>query len=362
MPLERNVLFWAATALLFIYLVQLLAPVLLPFVVGMALAYFLNPVVDVLGRLGIPRWISAILLLALSTCLIVIAFVFVVPILLQQGAGLVESAPKEIARLKILIEESARNNLGPRYPQAESMIRSALDATSSALPSLLAGLAQTLWKQGYAAFNFFALLLVTPLVFFYTLLDWPKIVAKLDSWLPRDNADEIRALALEINARVSDFIRGQGIVCIILAFYYATALSIAGLQYGLLVGMLTGFAIFIPVVGWCLGSIVAVVLAVVQFWPEPAPMLVIAGIMLGGLALESGVLSPNIVGSEIGLHPVWLIFALLAFSYLFGFLGLLVAVPVSAAIGVLVRFALRTYLGSSVYKGGGEIKERAPIL
>jgi predicted PurR-regulated permease PerM len=351
MQLERHALFWTAAALLFAYLVQLLAPVLLPFAIGLTLAYFLNPIVDAMGRLGVPRWASAVLLLALSLLLIVVALVFVVPILAQQGAGLIEAAPREIERLKGFIETSARDYFGPRYPQAESAIRTALDAFTSAIPSLLAGVAQSVWNQGSAAFNFVSIVLVTPIVFFYALLDWPKIVANLDSWLPRDNVDEIRALALEIDNRISAFIRGQGVVCIILALYYAAGLTLAGLDSGLLVGLLTGLASFIPVVGWSLGTITAVALAVVEFWPNGTHVLIVAGIMLGGQALESAVLGPKIVGAETGLHPVWLIFALLTFSYLFGFLGLLVAVPVSAAIGVLVRFALRTYLASSVYRG-----------
>ena len=359
MQFERHVLFWMASALLFAYLVQLLAPVLLPFVVGLTLAYFINPLLDIMGRAGLPRWASAVLVLAASTCLIVLALVFVVPILIQQAAGLIEAAPRGLERLKGLIQDSAREHFGARYPQAENTVRTALDSFTSAMPSLLAGVAQSVWNQSSAAFNFVAVLLVTPIVFFYALLDWPKIVANLDSWLPRDNAGQIRALAAEIDDRVSAFIRGQGAVCLILALFYTAALSLAGLDYGLLVGLLTGLAAFIPVVGWSLGAITAISLAVVQFWPDSAQMLIVVGIMLGGAALESAVLSPNIVGSEVGLHPAWLIFALLTFSYLFGFLGLLVAVPVSAAIGVLVRYALRTYLASSVYQGRESAKEQA---
>lgn len=352
MQIERHALFWTITALLFAYLIQLLAPVLLPFVIGLLLAYFFSPIVDTLSRLGLPRWASSLLLLAFVVFLIVLALVFVVPILVQQAAGLVEAAPRQVDRLKALIEGSARDYLGSRYPQAESVVRSALDTVTSSMPSLLAGVARSIWNQGSAAFNFVSFILVTPIVFFYALKDWPKILAKVDSWLPRDNVDQLRALGKEIDGRVSAFIRGQGAVCIILAFYYAVALSFAGLEYGLLVGLFTGLAAFIPVVGWWLGTFTAVGLAIVQFWPDGAPILIVIAIMLVGQALESVVLTPNIIGSEVGLHPVWVIFSLLTFSYLFGFLGLLVAVPVSAAIGVLVRFALKTYLASSVYKGG----------
>jgi len=356
MQIEQHGLFWILAAVVFAYFAQLLAPVLLPFVIGLVLAYFFNPVVDGLRRIGLPRWASSILLLALVIFLIVLALVFLVPILVQQAAGLVEAAPRQIDRIKLMMEASARDYLGPRYPQAESTVRAALDSFASSMPSLLAGVAQSIWNQGSAAFNFVSLVLITPIVFVYTLKDWPKIVAKVDSWLPRDNADQLRAVGVEINQRVSAFIRGQGAVCIILALFYAAALSFAGLEYGLLVGLFTGLAAFIPVVGWSLGSFTAVSLAILQFWPETLPILIVVGIMLAGQALESAVLSPNIIGAEVGLHPVWLIFALLTFSYLFGFLGLLVAVPVSAAIGVLVRFALKTYLASSVYKGRDSVE------
>jgi predicted PurR-regulated permease PerM len=364
MHFERHALFWTATALLFAYIVQLIAPALLPFAIGLTLAYFLNPVVDAMIRRGIPRWIATILLLAALTLIVILALLFVIPSLFQQAAGLIESAPGAIDRLKSLVETTARDQLGPHYPQAEATVRNALDSISRATPSLIASIASSVWNQGSAAYNFFAVVLITPVVLFYVLLDWPKIVAKIDSWLPRDEADEIRGLAMEIDSRISAFIRGQGVVCILLAIYYAAAYSIAGLNYGLFVGVATGLAAFIPVFGWSIGAIVAVLLAIVQYWPDLLSISVIVGILLVGQALESAILSPYIIGSEVGLHPVWVIFALLTFSYLFGFLGLLVAVPVSAAIGVLVRFALRQYLASSVYRGEVEAvpKEESPTV
>ncbi|MGQ0458052.1 MAG: AI-2E family transporter, partial [Hyphomicrobium sp.] len=214
-------------------------------------------------------------------------------------------------------------------------------------------LAQSIWEQGTAAFRFLDLMLVTPQVYFYALLDWPKLVAKIDSWLPRESAPRIRGLALEIDERVSAFIRGQGAVCLALAVYYAAALSFVGLRYGLLVGLATGLLSFIPFAGWALGMITATALAVIQFWPDAWQVLIVPAIFLAGQALDAAILGPKIVGSKVGLHPVWLIFALLTFSYLFGFLGLLVAVPVAAAIGVLVRAGLQTYLQSSLYRGEG---------
>ncbi len=351
MQLERHALFWLVAAVLLAVLLSVLAPVLLPFVIGFVLAYFLNPVVDALAALHVPRWVSATVLLLLSTVLIAAAFVFLVPVLAQQTASLIAALPGEMERFKTLIEGAARDRLGARFPAAELALSQALDGLKNALPQFASSVAQSLWSQGTAAFNFFSLMLVTPLVFFYALLDWPNLLGKIDSWLPRANAPQIRVLAAEIDGRVSAFIRGQGTVCLVLAAFYAIALSALGLRYGLLVGLMTGLLSFIPFAGWALGLITASALAAVQFWPDLKAVLLVPGVFLAGQALDAAVLSPHIVGAKIGLHPVWLIFALLTFSYLFGFLGLLVAVPVAAAIGVLVRFGLQSYLSSSVYQG-----------
>ncbi len=351
MHFERHALFWTAAALLFAYIVQLIAPALVPFVIGLTLAYFLAPVVDWMARAGIPRWVSAIILLAAITCVIGLVFVFVVPILVQQAMGLIEAAPRELARLGDRVEALARDHLGYRYPQAENAVRSALESVSTSAPAIIGTFVQEIWKQSSAAVNFFTILLITPVVFFYVVVDWPKMIAKIDSWLPRDGADQIRGLFIDIDSRISAFIRGQGLVCILLALFYSISLTLAGLDYGLLVGSLTGLAAFIPIFGWALGALTTMIIAFIQYWPDITHILIIVGILLAGEALESAILSPYIIGSEVGLHPVWVIFALMAFSYLFGFLGLLVAVPVSAAIGVLVRFALRSYLESSIYRG-----------
>lgn len=351
MQLGGHAVFWIVVAIAAAVAVNVLAPVLLPFVIGLTLAYFLNPLVDGLSAMRVPRWLSAILILVLATLAIVGALIFVAPILAQQAAGLIDSLPTELARLRAVLEEAARAQFGDRFPAIEAAVARTLQNMQDALPAIATGAAQSLWSQGAAAFGLLSLLLVTPLVFFYALLDWPKLVATVDGWLPRESAPRIRALALEINDRISAFIRGQGLVCMLLAVFYATALSFVGLKYGLFVGFMTGLLSFIPFAGWALGMIVATGLAIVQFWPDVAQILIVPGVFLAGQALDAAVLGPNIVGSKIGLHPVWLIFALLTFSYLFGFLGLLVAVPVAAALGVIARAALQTYLQSPVYHG-----------
>ncbi len=351
MSIERNVVFWIVAALAVGFAIQLLAPVLLPFVVGLTLAYFFNPLVDSLSAKHVPRWLSATLILLVSVISVTLAMVFLLPILAQQMASFIDALPSELERLKIVVEDAARERLGDRLPAVQEAVSKAMAGLTDSLPSMLSNIARSMWSQGTAAFSFLSLMLVTPLVFFYALLDWPKILATVDSWLPRQQAPRLRQLASEIDQRVSAFIRGQGLVCLVLAIFYAVALSALGLRYGLLIGLLTGVLSFIPFAGWALGLITATVMAILQFWPDTTSVLLVPGVFLAGQALDAAALSPLIVGSKIGLHPVWLIFALLTFSYLFGFLGLLVAVPVAAALGVLVRAALETYRASSVYQG-----------
>ena len=349
--MQRNVLFWLAVAAVFLVVLSVLSPVLLPFVAGLVIAYFLNPVVDRLSGAGLPRVVSTVLLLLVTTAALGLAVFMLLPPAIEQGRLLLEAMPSEAERLQGLLESSARDYLGDRYPQALESVNRAIAGMTDALPALAGTIAQSLWSQGMAAFNFLSLMLVTPLVAFYALLDWPKLLAKVDSWLPRSNAGQIRMLAREIDQRVSAFIRGQGVVCLVLAAFYAACLSALGLRYGLFVGLLTGLFSFIPFAGWAMGLLTATGLAIVQYWPLVTPILMVVGVFLAGQALDASLLGPQIVGSKIGLHPVWLIFSLLVFSYLFGFLGLLVAVPVAAAIGVLVRFALETYMRSSMYRG-----------
>ena len=353
MRIERQVLFWLGAAVVLVLLIGLLRAIMLPFVAGIVIAYFLNPAADRLTRWGLPRPVASVLIVAAFVCALAALLVFVVPLLLTQAQEFAVSLPEEIARLRSLLEGWARVRLGTHYPEFQVGLERASQAISDNWASVAGMLASSLWSQGLALFNFLSLMLVTPLVVFYVLIDWNRMLAKIDSWLPREHAATIRRLAADINDAVSAFIRGQGTVCLVLALYYAMALSAAGLRYGLLVGLGTGLMSFVPFVGWALGLITATTIATVQFWPEVAPILIVVGIFAGAQVLDAGFLSPYIVGSKIGLHPVWLIFSLFVFSYLFGFVGVLVAVPIAAAIGVLVRFALKVYLESDVYRGKG---------
>jgi predicted PurR-regulated permease PerM len=199
--------------------------------------------------------------------------------------------------------------------------------------------------------SLFSLIVVAPVVGFYFVYDWHRMIARVDGWVPVHHRATVRALAREVDAAISGFVRGQTAVCLILGSFYAITLSLVGLNFGLLIGLVSGLITFIPYVGSTTGLVLSLGVAIAQFWPEWTWIVTVLGVFMVGQFLEGNILSPKLVGDSVGLHPVWLIFALLAFGYLFGFVGLLVAVPLAATIGVLARFALKRYLASSLYTG-----------
>jgi predicted PurR-regulated permease PerM len=349
--LERQLVFWLLALALVVVLLWLLGEILMPFVAGMVLAYLLDPLANRLERIGIRRTISGLFIIGVFLLAFVVLVLLIVPILSDQLTSFIQNIPAYINRLQALVSDPSR-------PWLSKLVGGHLgdgDKTMSDVVSQGAGwltaFLKSLWSGGRALLSLFSLIVVTPVVAFYLIHDWPHIVAALDGWLPRQHRDTIRALAGEIDAAIAGFIRGQTGVCIILGSFYAVALTLTGLNFGLLIGVISGLITFIPYVGSTTGLVLAVGVAVAQFWPDWTMILVVLAVFLVGQFLEGYVLAPKLVGESIGLHPVWLMFALLAFSYLFGFVGLLVAIPLAAAIGVLVRFALRQYLASPLYTG-----------
>lgn len=361
MRAERQVLFWLTAAGLLILTIAVLKEILLPFIAGIAIAYFLSPLADRLAALGLNRVVASLLIVLGLGVIVVVALVLIVPVILAQAQELAAALPGEIARLSETVDAWARARFGPAFPGLDGQLDRASSALAENWASLAGWAATSLWDRSLAIVNFLALVLVTPLVVFYLLVDWHPMLEKIDGWLPRGHAASIRTLATDMNDAVAAFVRGQGTVCLILAAYYAAALSLVGLDYGLLIGLATGALAFVPFIGWALGLLTATAVAVMQFWPEMVPILLVVGIFLAAQAIDAGFLSPTIVGSKIGLHPVWLIFALFVFSYLFGIVGTLVAVPLAAALGVLIRFALDVYLKSPVYRGAPARIDGAPL-
>ena len=351
--LHRQVLFWLGALVAAIFLLWLLRAMLLPFVAGLVLAYLLNPLANRLERAGMNRVVATLIIVGTFVLFFVIAIVVLVPLLGSQLFAFIQRLPDYVTRLQALITQENREWLqrifGEHLPDFQSLQKPLGDLMTQAAGWLVAFL-QSLWSGGRAIISVFALVIITPVVAFYLLADWNSMIAKVASWVPHQHRKAIGGLAHEIDQAVAGFLRGQASVCLILGSYYAAALSLTGLNFGLLIGVFAGLLTFIPFVGSLTGLVLAVGVALVQFWPEWTRVVLVLGVFLVGQFVEGYVLGPKLVGKRVGLHPVWLMFALFAFGYLFGFVGLLMAVPLAAAVGVLVRFALRQYLSSSFYR------------
>lgn len=330
----------------------LLRDVLVPFVAGFALAYLLDPIADRFERWGMGRLGATLLILILFVLGLALALVLLVPLVGHQLASFIDNLPDYVARLQALVAKQGApilRRLGGSDALAD--VQNSLgDLVRQGLAWLVAFL-RSLWSGGQAIIGIFALLVVTPVVAFYLLVDWDRMVATVDAWLPLRHRDTIRMLARDIDRAIAGYVRGQAAVCVILGTFYAVSLTLIGLNFGGLIGMMSGLLSFIPYVGSITGLVLSVGVALVQFWPDWVWILATLGIFVTGQFLEGNILSPKLVGASVGLHPVWLMFALLAFGSLFGFVGLLLAVPLAAAAGVIARFGLRRYLESPLYNG-----------
>jgi predicted PurR-regulated permease PerM len=350
--LRRQAIFWLLAALAFIGFLYLFRSILLPFVAGMILAYFLDPVADRLERFGLSRALATTLIVASFLVGFVIALMLVVPILVSQLAEFITRIPHYVTRLQFIVTDFDPDWLSRTLGVEPSSLREGLSGLLTQAAGFLTTLFQSLWNSGRALIDIAGLFVITPVVAFYMLLDWDRMVDRVDSLIPRDHLNTVRQIATDIDRSLAGFVRGQGTLCLVLGIYYALGLTLVGVNFGLLIGLFAGFVSFIPYVGAALGLVLAVGVALVQFWPEWHMILLVAGIFVVGQTIEGNILQPKLVGRSVGLHPVWLIFALFAFGLLFGFVGLLIAVPAAAAIGVLVRFALSRYLMSPLYTGG----------
>ncbi len=346
--------FWVGALLLTAFVLWLLAGILLPFVAGIVLAYFLNPVVARLERIGVARTLSALVVVGIMLLLVMLFFLLALPILSSQLFEFIQRLPSYVTRLQGLLTEENREWLsgivGDRLPDMQRSISDLMTQGVSHVLSLLS----SVWSGGQALISLFALLVVTPVVVFYILCDWNEMVGLVDRLVPVPHRPVVRSLALAMDNAVAGFVRGQAMVCLLLGGFYAVSLSMVGLNFGLLIGIVSGVITFIPYVGSLTGFVLAMGVAIVQFFPDWSMIGTVLAIFVAGQTIEGYVLSPKLVGDSIGVHPVWLMFALFAFGYLFGFVGLLLAVPLTAVAGVLVRFAIARYMQSSLYQGAAD--------
>ncbi|MCF7699693.1 AI-2E family transporter [Loktanella sp. M215] len=343
---RQQTIYWGIAAVVFLWLLYALGNVIMPFILGGAIAYILDPVADRLQRLGLSRALSVTIIALVALLIFVLLILLVIPTLISQATQLIETAPKLFNQLQ--------QWLTTRFPEIlveGSPIRTQLSNIGEMIQSRGGELLNTVLSSALGLVNVVVLLVVVPVVAIYLLIDWDNMVARIDVLLPRDHVDTIRDLARQIDRTLASFIRGQGLVCLILGVYYAVALAAVGLNFGLVVGAIAGMLTFIPYVGAIVGGGLAIGLALFQYWGDWAWIIAVWAIFQSGQFVEGNILTPKLVGSSVGLHPVWLLFALSVFGSLFGFVGLLVAVPVAAVIGVVMRFALDRYRASALYRG-----------
>ncbi|KQT52942.1 MULTISPECIES: AI-2E family transporter [unclassified Aureimonas] len=349
--LRRQAMFWGITALVVLALLYLFAGILLPFVFGMAIAYFLDPVADWLEKRGLSRLMASLVILLVFIVVLTGTMLVVVPVIGSQIASFVERLPSYLDRLQQLALQARTGPLQWLLPGDESALKQDFGKIVSEGSGLVSTVMASLWTSSLAFVNFLSLFVVTPVVAFYLLLDWDRMVRRIDDWVPRQHVTTVRRLASEIDRAVAGFLRGQSSVCLILGTYYAVGLSLVGLNFGLLIGLFAGLISFVPYVGSTVGLFLALGVALVQFWPDWIWVAATLAVFFTGQFFEGNILQPKLVGASVGLHPVWLMFALFAFGALFGFVGLLIAVPAAAAVGVLMRFVINQYMQSEMYYG-----------
>lgn len=349
LSLESKTRFWAIAFIIFCFALWLLKPVLLPFVTGMAIAYFLNPVVDALARRKIPRWAGALVVLFGFIVLVALIILLIFPLLQHQIGALINAVPGYLQTLKTHYLPWIENWLSQIEPDDVDKLRDAAEKSVGEAASWLGNVLQHIVTSSFALIDLLALMIVTPVVAFYMLRDWTVLTATLDASLPRQHYAMIRKQLMEIDSTLSGFLRGQALVCLSLGTIYTVGLTIAGLHYSAAIGVTAGILSFIPYVGTIFGWVTSLLLASVQFddWTHIGMVIIV---FLIGHVMEAYVLTPRLVGHRVKLHPVWILFALIAGAKLMGFTGVVIAVPTAAILGVLIRFGFSQYKSSEFYK------------
>lgn len=356
LPVREQAKYWGAAAIALCLALWFLGSVLLPFVLGGAIAYFLDPVADRLERAGLSR-AAATGVITVTAILVMMPIALVVIGTFLDQLSRLANFSLDAERLT-QIENDLKTFL-PNFLAERVNFSGAIDTLSRLFTERGSEVFNAIGKRLFDVFvssansllTFAMLLVIVPVVAVYMLLDWDRMIERIDALLPLDHRDTVRQIAREIDGTLSAFVRGMGTVCLILGAYYAIALMVVRLDFGLVVGIIAGLVTFIPYVGAILGGALAIGLGLFQFWGDWATVMMIAGIFAIGQVAEGNYLTPKLVGSSVGLHPVWLMLALSVFGWMFGFVGMLVAVPLAASIGVLVRFATTQYTSGRLYKG-----------
>ena len=349
MTRRDRVLLWVMGIVVSVLVLFFLRTILLPFVVGFAVAYLLDPAADRLEAAGLSRTLATTTITAGFFALVVLLILILFPLLETQTMGFLTRVPEYAERIRGAALPFVEGRIPGFDTEDLEGMRSVAAGFAAQSVAWLADALTSIWRGGVALFNFLSLTFVTPVVAFYLIRDWDRIVAKVDALLPRRNAETIREQMRLVDEALSGFIRGQGSVALILGVIFAVGWSLAGLEFGLLIGLGAGLLAFIPYVG-------AIIVSLVQFGFDPLSLGLVVLVFVIGQTLDGLYLTPNLVGGRVGLHPVWVMFALMAGGALFGFVGIFLAVPAAAVIAVLFRFSIERYRRSAYFleEGRGE--------
>ncbi len=346
---RNNPAFWLVIFAFFAILLYLLRSILLPFVLGGLVGYLFTPLVNKFTKLKINRTTASCLVLLLIVIIALPALLALCYFAEVQINNFIATTPLYIDSLTSKIS-SLLSTLQESFPAlSKQSIMEYLQNNLSQTTKFIGKILQKIISGSFAFFNILSLLLITPVVAFYMLRDWPSLIHHIDELIPKSAKKDVRSQARAVDEIISSFIRGQTSVCLLLGSFYALGLSIIGLDLGLLVGLIAGIISFIPYVGSITGFILSLALAVAQF-NSISPIIAVVMVFVTGQFLEGNFLTPKLVGDSVRLHPLWIMFALLAGGVLLGFLGLMIAVPLAAVIGVLTRYAITRYKQSSIYK------------
>ena len=346
LPVKDQIKYWTIAASILLIFLWLLGDILLPFVLGAAIAYLLDPIVDRLERLGTGRVLGTILILMAAFFVLFFIFLLLIPLVIDQFRLLAAAAPDLLTSIQALI----LNQIASISPESEAL-NSTVSNLSTMAQEKLGIIFGSVMASAISLIDVIMLMVITPVVAVYLLVDWDRILEKINELLPLDHASVVRSLASEIDSTLSAFVRGMIAVCLVLGIYYATALSLIGLEFGLIIGFIAGLVSFIPYVGALLGGVLAIGLALIQFWGDFELVALVVGVFIVGQIFEGNILTPKLVGNSVGLHPVSLILALSLFGAFFGFIGLLLAVPLAASAGVILRFFIKKYKMSRLFLG-----------
>jgi len=361
MNFPRPIVFWTAMLASVIAVVILLRGALLPFVAGTVLAYLLNPIVGRIERLGINRLLGTLAVVVTVVLTIAVFMFLTIPTIVNELSYFVESLPLYLRRLRALATDPSRPWLSKIVGEGLGEAERSLGDLTYVAASWMGTFLQSIWSGGQALISIASLTVVAPVVASYLIYDWNRMIAAIDRWVPPVYRETVRGLASEIDGTIRGFVRGQSLLCLVLAIFYASALSLIDLKHGALIGIASGLLSFIPYLGALSGLVISICVAIAQFWPNWTPVFLVLAVFFVGQSLGDYVLAPYLVGRNVHLNPVWMMFALFAFGYLFGFVGLLIAGPLAAAIGVLMRFAFRQYYASPLYAGAGRAAQLQEI-